>query len=154
MADQSRVSQLDRTSGCDIQSTELRVRSSPKLSTAKANFCVGARCSAKQLVEQIADELRGRSLTRTTRRIRVFDSRVANRNQGHCFRIYVEGIPTLVADTEQIQGILGMRVRNSTGEDMGRIVDVIVDRSARVIDFGGFLGVGSRLIVVACTPRA
>ncbi len=40
----------------------------------------------------------------------------------------------------------------STDEDMGRIVDVIVDRSgtvrAAVIDFGGFLGVGSRKIVV------
>ena len=35
---------------------------------------------------------------------------------------------------------------------MGRIVDVIVDRGgqvrAAVIDFGGFLGVGSRKIVV------
>jgi len=35
---------------------------------------------------------------------------------------------------------------------MGRIVDVIVDRTgtvrAAVIDFGGFLGVGSRKIVV------
>ena len=37
-------------------------------------------------------------------------------------------------------------------ENMGRIVDVIVDRAgqvrAAVIDFGGFLGVGSRKIVV------
>jgi len=37
-------------------------------------------------------------------------------------------------------------------EDMGHIVDVIVDRAgvvrAAVIDFGGFLGVGSRKIVV------
>ena len=37
-------------------------------------------------------------------------------------------------------------------ENMGRIVDVLVDRDARVraavIDFGGFLGVGSRKIVV------
>jgi len=36
---------------------------------------------------------------------------------------------------------------------MGRIVDVIVDRSgqvrAAIIDFGGFLGVGSRKIAVA-----
>ncbi len=36
---------------------------------------------------------------------------------------------------------------------MGRIVDVIIDRSARVraavIDFGGFLGVGNRQIAVA-----
>ena len=49
-------------------------------------------------------------------------------------------------------GILGRNVRSAVGEDMGRIVDVIVDRSgsvrAAVIDFGGFLGVGSRKIVV------
>lgn len=49
-------------------------------------------------------------------------------------------------------GVLGRDVRSSTGEDMGHIVDVIVDRSgsvrAAVIDFGGFLGVGSRKIVV------
>jgi len=50
------------------------------------------------------------------------------------------------------RGILGRDVRSSAGEDMGLIVDVIVDRSgtvrAAVIDFGGFLGVGSRKIVV------
>ena len=50
-------------------------------------------------------------------------------------------------------GILGRQVRSSAGEDMGRIVDVIIDRSARVraavIDFGGFLGVGNRQIAVA-----
>lgn len=49
-------------------------------------------------------------------------------------------------------GILGREVRSATNENMGRIVDVIVDRSgqvrAAVIDFGGFLGVGSRKIVV------
>lgn len=49
-------------------------------------------------------------------------------------------------------GILGRDVRAAAGDDMGRIVDVIVDRSgsvrAAVIDFGGFLGVGSRKIVV------
>ncbi len=43
-------------------------------------------------------------------------------------------------------------VRSAADENMGRIVDVIVDRSgtvrAAVIDFGGFLGVGSRKIVV------
>lgn len=54
-----------------------------------------------------------------------------------------------------MQGILGKQVRSSTGEDMGRIVDVIIDRSARVraavIDFGGFLGVGNRQIAVAWT---
>ncbi|WP_213736491.1 PRC-barrel domain-containing protein [Bradyrhizobium sp. dw_411] len=49
-------------------------------------------------------------------------------------------------------GVLGRDVRSTTDEDMGRIVDVIVDRAgmvrAAVIDFGGFLGVGSRRIVV------
>jgi hypothetical protein len=49
-------------------------------------------------------------------------------------------------------GVLGRDVRSSTDEDMGRIGDVIVDRAgqvrAAVIDFGGFLGVGSRKIVV------
>jgi hypothetical protein len=49
-------------------------------------------------------------------------------------------------------GVLGRDVRSTTEEDMGHIVDVIVDRAgmvrAAVIDFGGFLGVGSRRIVV------
>jgi PRC-barrel domain len=49
-------------------------------------------------------------------------------------------------------GVLGREVRSAADEDMGRIVDVIVDRAgmarAAVIDFGGFLGVGSRKIVV------
>ena len=49
-------------------------------------------------------------------------------------------------------GILGRDVRSPANENMGRIVDVIVDREgkvrAAVIDFGGFLGVGSRKIVV------
>jgi hypothetical protein len=49
-------------------------------------------------------------------------------------------------------GMLGRDVRSAADEDMGHIVDVIVDRTgsvrAAVIDFGGFLGVGSRKIVV------
>lgn len=49
-------------------------------------------------------------------------------------------------------GVLGRDVRSPANEDMGHIVDVIVDRTgtvrAAVIDFGGFLGVGSRKIVV------
>jgi PRC-barrel domain len=49
-------------------------------------------------------------------------------------------------------GVLGRDVRSPTNEDMGHIVDVIVDRTGTVrgavIDFGGFLGVGSRKIVV------
>ena len=49
-------------------------------------------------------------------------------------------------------GVLGRDVRSAADEDMGRVVDVIVDRGATaravVIDFGGFLGVGSRKIAV------
>jgi len=57
-----------------------------------------------------------------------------------------------VIGARDAHGVLGRDVRSQTEEDMGRIVDVIVDRSgtvrAAVIDFGGFLGVGSRKIVV------
>ena len=57
-----------------------------------------------------------------------------------------------VLGSRQAEGILGKEVRSSADENMGRIVDVIVDRTgqvrAAVIDFGGFLGVGSRKIAV------
>src|SRR6201996_3708994 len=53
---------------------------------------------------------------------------------------------------QEAHRMLGRDVRSAANEDMGHIVDVIVDRSgtvrAAVIDFGGFLGVGSRRIVV------
>ena len=58
---------------------------------------------------------------------------------------------TVIAPREA-HGVLGRDVRSPTDEDMGHIVDVIVDRTGTVraaaIDFGGFLGVGSRKIVV------
>src|SRR5215470_8384671 len=58
---------------------------------------------------------------------------------------------TIIAPREA-HGVLGRDVRSPANEDMGHIVDVIVDRSgtvrAAMIDFGGFLGVGSRKIVV------
>src|SRR5579859_1994980 len=57
-----------------------------------------------------------------------------------------------IIGASEAHGVLGRDVRSSSDEDMGRIVDVIVDRTgtvrAAVIDFGGFLGVGSRKIVV------
>ncbi|MBV8745886.1 MAG: PRC-barrel domain-containing protein, partial [Xanthobacteraceae bacterium] len=62
------------------------------------------------------------------------------------------GTPATVLDDQQVTAILGKNVRGRNGEDMGRIVDVIVNRDgqvrAAVIDFGGFLGVGSRKIAV------
>lgn len=63
-----------------------------------------------------------------------------------------EGIPAVVIDGQQVESILGKKVRSNSGEDMGRIIDVIVDKSgqirAAIIDFGGFLGVGTRQIAV------
>jgi len=57
-----------------------------------------------------------------------------------------------ILESHELQGTLGREVRSATGENMGRIVDVLVDRNgqarAAVIDFGGFLGVGSRKIAV------
>jgi len=57
-----------------------------------------------------------------------------------------------ILGSRQAQSVLGKEVRSSANENMGRIVDVIVDHGGRVraavIDFGGFLGVGSRKIAV------
>ena len=63
------------------------------------------------------------------------------------------GTPATVVDDREAEGVIGKNVRSSAGEEMGRIVDIIVNRAgqvrAAVIDFGGFLGVGSRKIAVA-----
>jgi hypothetical protein len=57
-----------------------------------------------------------------------------------------------ILNKHEVEGVLGREVRSATDEDMGRIVDVLVDRDgqvrAAIIDFGGFLGVGSRKIAV------
>ncbi len=61
-------------------------------------------------------------------------------------------VPATVVDGEQLESVLGIEALSSAGDDMGRITDIIVDRSgqvrAAIIDFGGFLGVGSRKIAV------
>jgi hypothetical protein len=57
-----------------------------------------------------------------------------------------------ILNSHDVEGILGREVLSAANENMGRVVDVIVDRAGRVraaiIDFGGFLGVGSRKIAV------
>jgi hypothetical protein len=49
-------------------------------------------------------------------------------------------------------GILGKKIMGPDGKELGLLVDVLVDAKGRphaaVIDFGGFLGVGSRKIAV------
>jgi PRC-barrel domain len=75
--------------------------------------------------------------------------------QGDAAAPQKEAVPppsVTVIGARDAHGVLGREVRSAANENMGRIVDVLVDRSARVraavIDFGGFLGVGSRKIVV------
>ena len=52
----------------------------------------------------------------------------------------------------EVTGVLGKNVVGPDGDELGLITDIIVDRDGRpraaVIDFGGFLGVGSRKIAV------
>jgi sporulation protein YlmC with PRC-barrel domain len=60
--------------------------------------------------------------------------------------------PAIVLDDKDVETILGREIYSGAGDDMGRIVDVVVDHHgnvrAAIIDFGGFLGVGSRKIAV------
>jgi hypothetical protein len=59
-------------------------------------------------------------------------------------------LETLVA--ADARTILGKKVSGAAGEDMGMVVDVLFDANkqprAAVIDFGGFLGVGTRKIAI------
>jgi hypothetical protein len=51
-----------------------------------------------------------------------------------------------------IESVLGREVRTRVEEDVGRIIDLLADRHGRVqaavIEFGGFLGIGTRKIAV------
>jgi PRC-barrel domain len=62
------------------------------------------------------------------------------------------GAAALVVEGPELEGILGRDAVSRKGEKMGQIVDVLVDHDgearAAIIDFGGFLGVGSRKIAV------
>lgn len=52
----------------------------------------------------------------------------------------------------QLDSVLGREVRTRVEEDAGRIIDLLADRGGRVraavIEFGGFLGIGTRKIAV------
>jgi hypothetical protein len=60
--------------------------------------------------------------------------------------------PATVIDGTAAAALLGKPVQSLKAEDLGRVVDVITDRNgvlrAAVVDFGGFLGVGTRKIAV------
>ena len=57
-----------------------------------------------------------------------------------------------ILNKHEVEGVPGREVRSATDENIGRIVDVFVDNTgqvrAAIIDFGGFLGLGSRKIAV------
>jgi len=60
--------------------------------------------------------------------------------------------PAVVVNGKSAQTLLGKPVISLKSEALGRIVDVIVDSTGQmrgvIIDFGGFLGVGTRKIAV------
>ena len=59
---------------------------------------------------------------------------------------------TSVIGHNRLDSVLGREVRTRVEEDVGRIVDILADRQNRVqaavIEFGGFLGIGTRKIAV------
>ncbi|MGH1592070.1 PRC-barrel domain-containing protein [Methylobacterium phyllosphaerae] len=63
-----------------------------------------------------------------------------------------QGTPATVLDTQDYESLLGRSVRSAGGDELGRVIDIIVDKDghprAAIIDFGGFLGVGTRKIAV------
>ncbi len=62
-------------------------------------------------------------------------------------------LKTQIFAPDIVAGILGQRVFDTDGDEVGLLVDVLVDVSGRpkagVVDVGGFLGVGTRRIALA-----
>jgi PRC-barrel domain len=60
--------------------------------------------------------------------------------------------PGALVRHHELASVLGREVRTRVEGDVGRIIDVLVDRQGRaraaVIEFGGFLGIGVRKIAV------
>src|SRR5689334_22813974 len=76
---------------------------------------------------------------------------------GYRARAYDGGPPDTESYAEagkrhQLESVLGREVRTRVEEDGGRIIDLLADRNGRVqaavIEFGGFLGIGTRKIAV------
>jgi hypothetical protein len=62
-----------------------------------------------------------------------------------------QGLTSLMSHN-RLDSVLGREVRTRVEEDVGRVVDILADRQSRVqaavIEFGGFLGIGTRKIAV------
>ena len=60
--------------------------------------------------------------------------------------------PTSATRRNQLESVLGREIRTRVEEDVGRIIDLLADRNgqvqAAVIEFGGFMGIGTRKIAV------
>jgi predicted O-methyltransferase YrrM len=75
---------------------------------------------------------------------------------GHRERSYQNTTAEVEAQTatrrHSLESVLGREVRTRVEEDVGRIIDLLADRyghvQAAVIEFGGFLGIGTRKIAV------
>ncbi len=56
-------------------------------------------------------------------------------------------------DPSTLVPLMGKRLVGPSGEELGRVVDVVADLQARpvaaVVDVGGFMGLGSRRVAVA-----
>jgi hypothetical protein len=61
--------------------------------------------------------------------------------------------PATITILPRTESVLGKTLVGASGEITGRIVDVLADETGQVraalVDYGGFLGVGSRKIAVA-----
>jgi sporulation protein YlmC with PRC-barrel domain len=62
-------------------------------------------------------------------------------------------VPAEQVASAELTGLLGHAVVDAKGNELGRVIDLLVDGQGRVraavIDIGGFMGVGSRKVAVA-----
>jgi hypothetical protein len=62
---------------------------------------------------------------------------------------------TPIFQRNPLESVLGREVRTRVEQDAGRVIDLLADRHGRVqaavIEFGGFLGIGTRKIAVEWT---
>jgi len=60
--------------------------------------------------------------------------------------------PQTAIDADRLGSVLGIEVRTDAERNVGRIVDLLADHSghvqAAVVEFGGFLGMGSRKVAI------
>jgi hypothetical protein len=78
----------------------------------------------------------------------------AIKSRGPAFGYLAQAAPTdAPAQLKPAKSVLGIEVRSSHEKNIGRIIDLLTDPSrgvvAAVVEFGGFLGIGTRKIAIA-----